>query len=111
MFIARPAAEIEPQECIFSSNAILPGPIRPCASRSMRRLNEGSDLGDDFRMFWPIRAAPSLFNRNCALSSTCVIAASAIFKFINADRTSELGHFQTFGESKRTSALPPEAAT
>jgi hypothetical protein len=51
MSIARPAAEIEPQVRIFSSNRILPGPIRPSASRSIRTLKEGSDVLEDFRMF------------------------------------------------------------
>jgi hypothetical protein len=44
MPIARLAAEIEPQEWIYSSNWILAGPIRPCPSRSMRMLNEGEAL-------------------------------------------------------------------
>ncbi len=42
MSIARPAAEIEPQAWMFSSNWILPGPIRPSASRSIRTLSCGS---------------------------------------------------------------------
>jgi hypothetical protein len=50
MFIARPAAMIEPQEAIFSSSWILPGPIRASGPRSMRRLNDGDDLGEDFRI-------------------------------------------------------------
>src|SRR5258708_6022064 len=44
MSMARPAAEIEPCSRIFSSNVILPGPIRPSVSRSMRTLREGSDV-------------------------------------------------------------------
>jgi hypothetical protein len=51
MFIARPAAEIESQERIFSSSWILPGPMRPCVPKSTRRLNDGSDAREDFRMF------------------------------------------------------------
>ena len=51
MFIALPAAEIEPQERMFSSNWILPGPIRPSVFRSIRTLNDGSDVADGFRMF------------------------------------------------------------
>jgi hypothetical protein len=45
--MARPAAEIDPQLSIFSSSRILPGPIRPSRSRSIRTLKEGSNLGDD----------------------------------------------------------------
>src|SRR6266481_5134715 len=48
MFMARPAAEIEPHSRIFSSSWILPGPMRPSVSRSMRTLREGSDLLPDF---------------------------------------------------------------
>src|ERR1700691_3209671 len=47
MFMARPAAEIEPQLLIFSSKRILPGPIRPSESRSIRTLSDGND---DLRM-------------------------------------------------------------
>src|SRR5579871_2121422 len=50
MFMARPAAEIEPQLLMFSSSRILPGPIRPSASRSIRTLSDGSAVGDDLRM-------------------------------------------------------------
>src|ERR1700738_2895114 len=50
MSIARPAAEIEPQLRIFSSNWILPGPMRPSASRSIRTLSDGSDLTLGFDM-------------------------------------------------------------
>ena len=50
MSIARPAAEIDPQASIFSSNWILPGPIRASPSRSIRTLREGSDLALDFGM-------------------------------------------------------------
>src|ERR1700722_6628745 len=45
--MARPAAEIEPQLSIFSSSRILPGPIRPSRSRSIRTLSDGSNVGDD----------------------------------------------------------------
>jgi len=51
--MARPAAEIDPQLSIFSSNRILPGPIRPLGSRSIRTLSDGNDVGnvvDDLRM-------------------------------------------------------------
>lgn len=48
--MARPAAEIEPQLLIFSSSRILPGPIRPFASRSIRTLRDGEDVGDDLRI-------------------------------------------------------------
>src|ERR1700730_5635927 len=48
MSIARPAAEIDPQAWIFSKSWILPGPIRPSASRSIRTLREGSGLAADF---------------------------------------------------------------
>src|SRR3569832_2867162 len=41
MSMARPAAEIEPCCSIFSSSAILPGPIRSPESSSMRRLSDG----------------------------------------------------------------------
>src|SRR4029077_1188227 len=51
MFIARPAAEIEPWERICSSKSILPGPIRPIPSRSIRTLKDGSEVVADFRMF------------------------------------------------------------
>src|SRR5229473_1720263 len=44
MSIARPAAEIEPQLWIFSKSWILPGPMRPSESRSIRTLSDGSDL-------------------------------------------------------------------
>src|SRR5262245_8316649 len=37
----RPAAEIEPVFAMALSRAILPGPIRPPESRSIRRLREG----------------------------------------------------------------------
>src|SRR5579863_40038 len=47
MFMARPAAEIEPQLSMFSSSKILPGPIRPSESRSIRTLSDGND---DLRM-------------------------------------------------------------
>jgi hypothetical protein len=50
MSIARPAAEIEPQVWMFSNSWILPGPMRPSASRSMRTLREGSGLALDFGM-------------------------------------------------------------
>src|ERR1700716_2713233 len=50
MSIARPAAEIEPHVWMFSSNWILPGPIRPSESRSIRTLREGSDLTPGFGM-------------------------------------------------------------
>jgi hypothetical protein len=50
MFIARPAAEIEPQLLILSSKRILPGPIRPSGSRSIRTLSEGNDGDGDLRM-------------------------------------------------------------
>src|SRR5689334_2803966 len=45
MSMARPAAEIEPCRPMFSSRAILPGPMRSPVSRSMRRLSEGRTLG------------------------------------------------------------------
>lgn len=48
--MARPAAEIEPQLLIFSSSRILPGPIRPFASRSIRTLRDGEDVDDDLRI-------------------------------------------------------------
>src|SRR3984893_15209283 len=48
--MARPAAEIEPSSRIFSSNWILPGPMRPSLSRSMRTLRAGRDLALDFCM-------------------------------------------------------------
>src|SRR5205823_2816380 len=48
--MTRPAAEIEPLRWIVSSNWILPGPIRPPASISMRTLSEGSDLPFGFCM-------------------------------------------------------------
>src|SRR6266404_5809587 len=50
MSIARPAAEIDPHLSMFSSNWILPGPIRPSGSRSIRTLREGSDFALDFAM-------------------------------------------------------------
>src|SRR5436190_1701506 len=50
MSIARPAAEIDPQVWMFSSNWILPGPIRPLGCRSIRTLREGSDFALDFAM-------------------------------------------------------------
>src|SRR5882757_1522987 len=50
MSIARPAAEIDPQSRMFSSNWILPGPIRPSGSRSIRTLREGSDFALDLGM-------------------------------------------------------------
>ena len=53
MFIARPAAEIEPQALMFSSSCILPGPIRFRVPRSMRRLKDGSDLGEALGMIVP----------------------------------------------------------
>jgi hypothetical protein len=42
MSMARPAAEIEPQAALLSSNWILPGPSRLASSKSMRTLSEGS---------------------------------------------------------------------
>jgi hypothetical protein len=54
MSMARPAAEIEPQACMLSSNWILPGPIRPFGSRSIRKLNEGIDLLDEACMSRPM---------------------------------------------------------
>src|SRR5215472_13571885 len=48
--MARPAAEIEPNLRIFSKSRILPGPIRPSASRSMRTLNLGRDVVAGFCM-------------------------------------------------------------
>src|SRR6202048_904082 len=48
--MARPAGEIEPSSRIFSSNWILPGPMRPSLSRSRRTLRAGSDLALDFCM-------------------------------------------------------------
>src|ERR1700748_3465467 len=51
MFMARPAAEIEPKVRIFSSNWILPGPMRRSTSRSIRTLRDGSETVEDFRMF------------------------------------------------------------
>jgi hypothetical protein len=55
MSIARPAAEIEPWLRMFSKSWILPGPIRPSVSRSIRTLKCGSvfdegDLALDFCM-------------------------------------------------------------
>src|SRR3981081_1652286 len=50
MSIARPAAEIEPQLRIFSSNWIWPGQMRPSESRSIRTLSDGSDLTLGFDM-------------------------------------------------------------
>src|SRR6185295_5307091 len=50
MSMARPAAEIDPNCRMFSSSRILPGPIRPSSSRSMRRLSVGSDAAADFCM-------------------------------------------------------------
>src|ERR1700692_458447 len=50
MSMARPAAEIDPQAWIFSSSWILPGPIRPSVSRSIRTLSDGSGLALDFCM-------------------------------------------------------------
>src|SRR5258708_11966027 len=44
MSMARPAPEIEPCSRICSNSSILPGPIRSSPSKSMRRLNWGSDL-------------------------------------------------------------------
>src|SRR5690348_8318464 len=41
---ARAAAEIEPAEAIRSRRAILPGPIRPSGSMSMRRLSDAIGL-------------------------------------------------------------------
>ncbi|WP_439926170.1 hypothetical protein [Nitrobacter sp. JJSN] len=52
--MARPAAEIEPQVWMLSSNSILPGPIRPFASRSIRKLNDGIDLLDEACMSRPM---------------------------------------------------------
>src|SRR5215471_14078187 len=51
MFIARPAAEIEPHERIFSSSRILPGPMLRSVSRSIRMHRDGNDRDEDFRMF------------------------------------------------------------
>src|SRR3974377_2321909 len=48
MSMARPAAEIEPHSRMFSNSWILPGPIRPSVSRSMRTLSDGSGLAGDF---------------------------------------------------------------
>src|SRR5262252_3293486 len=39
MFIARPAAEIEPDSSMSSSKRILPGPTAPRLERSMRTVN------------------------------------------------------------------------
>src|SRR5580698_8687013 len=50
MSMARPAAEIDPQAWMFSSSWILPGPIRPSVSRSIRTLSEGSGWALDFCM-------------------------------------------------------------
>src|SRR5882757_8860992 len=50
MSIARPAAEIDPQSRMFSNSWILPGPIRPSGSRSIRTLREGSDFALDLGM-------------------------------------------------------------
>jgi hypothetical protein len=50
MFIALPAAEIEPPDRMCSSSCTLPGPIRPSVFRSIRTLKEGSDAVGDFRM-------------------------------------------------------------
>src|SRR3984957_7642628 len=50
MSMARPAAEIDPQAWMFSSSWILPGPIRPSVSRSIRTLSEGSGWALDFFM-------------------------------------------------------------
>src|SRR5579872_6538933 len=50
MLKARQAAEIEPQLLILSSKGILRGPIRPFETRSIRMLNDGSDVGDGCRV-------------------------------------------------------------
>src|ERR1700728_880438 len=50
MSMARPAAEIDPQAWIFASSWMLPGPIRPSVSRSIRTLSEGSGWALDFCM-------------------------------------------------------------
>jgi hypothetical protein len=47
MSMARPAAEIEPQAAMLSSNWILPGPSRLSSSKSMRTLSEGSGFVAD----------------------------------------------------------------
>src|ERR1700744_1377038 len=48
MSMARPAAEIEPNSRIFSRSWILPGPIRPSVSRSMRTLSDGNGAAGCF---------------------------------------------------------------
>jgi ubiquinone/menaquinone biosynthesis C-methylase UbiE len=47
MFIARPAAEIEPCDRICSSNCILPGPIRPARRVGPAGKAYGLDMIDD----------------------------------------------------------------
>lgn len=47
MSIARPAAEIEPQAAMLSSNWIFPGPSRLSESKSMRTLSDGNGFAAD----------------------------------------------------------------
>ena len=42
IFIARPAAEIEPDSPMSSSSLILPGPIAPWPERSMRMVRRAT---------------------------------------------------------------------
>lgn len=63
--MARPAAEIDPQESIFSSSWILPGPMRLSESRSMRTLSEGCILAADLTMAaeYPVSPAKQTMTR------------------------------------------------
>src|ERR1700733_13286100 len=67
MSIARPAAEIEPQAWMFSKSWILPGPMRPSASRSIRTLREGRDVVPDFCM----EGAPPRSKGHIATAAIC----------------------------------------
>src|ERR1700722_3942579 len=77
--MARPAAEIEPQLSIFSSNRILPGPIFPSGSRLIRTLREGNDVGDDLRMVcWfiskdqPARSDPPVSSQLASIATAWI---------------------------------------
>src|SRR5579872_3133302 len=98
MLKARQAAEIEPQLLILSSKGILRGPIRPFETRSIRMLNDGSDVGDGCRV-----GARS--NRGAGLSRPR-------FGFINsncADRPERTGPMDIYSNKRPAPDSNPDA--
>src|SRR6478736_2749643 len=102
MSIARPAAEIDPHVWMFSSNWILPGPIRPSGSRSMRTLREGSDLTPGFGMQYFLTIS---FWREADIASRSTKAIQVFYGQTEPVTYSyEYGEFESSSQSNAASA-------